>query len=133
MNEEKPTLENLHNPQSQQKHENWPGCSTLTGVFSNWEIETYLIVLIPIIKTKHHDEQFIEWSWCQLPVTPAFAMTIDKSQGQTPKVVGVRLEEPTFTHEQLHVAALRVGYPRHPHFAERLGILFIKKFYKQVR
>ena len=39
--------------------------------------------LIPSIEIKHQDEQFIEWNRRQFPVWPAFAMTINKCQGQT--------------------------------------------------
>ena len=70
-----------------------------------------------MMKLEHQHEEFIEWNRRQFPVSPAFAMTITKSQGQTLRVVGVRLEEPAFTHGQLHVAATRVGDPQHFHFA----------------
>ena len=42
-------------------------------------------VLIPWVKIKHQDGQFIEWNRRQFPVRPAFAMTINKIQGQTLK------------------------------------------------
>ncbi|POS82038.1 hypothetical protein EPUL_005234, partial [Erysiphe pulchra] len=44
----------------------------------------------------------------QLPLRPCFSMTINKSQGQTLKRVGVDLSIPTFTHGQLHVTLSRV-------------------------
>ena len=47
----------------------------------------------------------------------AFAMTINKAQGQTLQRVGVYLPEPCFTHGQLYVAASRVGLPAHLRFA----------------
>jgi len=34
----------------------------------------------------------------QFPVRPAFAMTINKAQGQTLQRVGVLLDEPVFSH-----------------------------------
>jgi ATP-dependent DNA helicase PIF1 len=34
----------------------------------------------------------------QFPVSPAFAMTINKAQGQTLKMVGIFLPKPVFTH-----------------------------------
>ena len=39
---------------------------------------------------------------------PAFAMTINKSQGQSFDQVGVSLKNPVFAHGQLYVAISRV-------------------------
>ena len=44
---------------------------------------------------------------CQFPLQLAFAITINKAQGQTLSRVGVLLPEPGFTHGQLHVALSR--------------------------
>jgi hypothetical protein len=41
----------------------------------------------------------------------AFAMTINKSQRQTMSICGLDLENPCFSHEQLHVECPRVGKP----------------------
>ena len=53
----------------------------------------------------------------QFPVRLAFAMTINKAQGQTLGRVGVCLDVPCFSHGQLYVAASRVGNPDNIRFS----------------
>jgi len=45
----------------------------------------------------------------QFPIRPAFAMTINKSQGQSLKFIGIWLNDSVFTHGQLYVAMSRVS------------------------
>ena len=52
-----------------------------------------------------------EFRHLQIPVALCFAMTINKSQGQTFKAVGVDLTKESFTHGMLYVALSRVGSP----------------------
>jgi PIF1-like helicase/Helicase len=48
----------------------------------------------------------------QFPIRPAYAMTINKSQGQTLQKVGIFLPRGVFAHGQLYVALSRVRNPR---------------------
>ena len=69
-------------------------------------------ILIPRIKFIPDPGSFpFEWSRLQFPVRVAFSSTINKSQGQTLKQVGVWLRSPVFGHGQLYVACSRVGNP----------------------
>jgi len=76
----------------------------LTGAASG---ESVFIPRIPLIPT---DLPF-EFKRLQFPVRPAFAMTVNKAQGQSLTVAGVDLTEPCFSHGQLYVALSRVGTP----------------------
>ncbi|XP_042912285.2 ATP-dependent DNA helicase PIF1-like [Parasteatoda tepidariorum] len=69
--------------------------------------EHELIPRIPMIPT---DTPF-EFKRLQFPVRLAFAMTINKAQGQSLQVCGLNLINPCFSHGQLYVACSRVGKP----------------------
>ena len=75
--------------------------------------------MIPRIVARPTDPrgQACEWQRLQFPVKLAFAMTINKSQGQTFNRASVWLEKSVFTHGQLYVAASRVGHPDNILFA----------------
>jgi hypothetical protein len=76
------------------------------------------IVLIPRIALQPKDGDFpFEWRRRQFPVRVCFAMTINKSQGQTLQRAGVYLADDIFAHGQLYVAASRVSHPDHIRFA----------------
>ena len=75
-------------------------------------------VLIPrIMLSADPGEYPFEWTRRQFPIRVAFAMTINKAQGQTLECVGVYLKNDCFSHGQLYVAASRVGHPQHIRFA----------------
>ena len=89
-------------------------CKIVGGEFKN------RTVLIPRVTLRPKDKDYpFEWSRRQFPVRVAFAMTINKSQGQTLQNVGVWLNDTCFAHGQLYVAMSRVGSPRDIKFAIR--------------
>ena len=53
-----------------------------------------------------------EFKRLQFPIRLAFAMSINKAQGQSLSVAGINLQEPCFSHGQLYVACSRVGNPQ---------------------
>jgi len=65
-------------------------------------------VFIPRIPMVPNNMPF-EFKRLQFPVRLAFAMSINKAQGQSLKVAGINLGNPCFSHGQLYVACSRVG------------------------
>ena len=89
-------------------------CTIVGGGFNNRK------VLIPRVTLKPRDREFtFEWSRRQFPVRACFAMTINKSQGQTLQNIGIWLNDSCFAHGQLYVAVSRVGSPDKIRFAIR--------------
>lgn len=77
------------------------------------------IVFIPRITLKPSNEDLpIPLSRRQFPVRLAFAMTINKSQGQSVENIGLDLRTPVFSHGQLYVALSRCTS------ADRIKVLF---------
>ena len=75
------------------------GCGKGTDVF---------IPRIPLIPS---DVPF-QFKRLQFPIRISFAMSINKSQGQTLAVAGLHLEDSCFSHGQLYVGCSRVGSPK---------------------
>lgn len=76
----------------------------LTGPFKD---EDVLIPRIPIIPS---DMPF-QFKRLQFPIRLAFAITINKAQGQSLELCGLHLGTECFAHGQLYVACSRVGKP----------------------
>ena len=81
-------------------------------------------VLIPRIPMIPSDMPF-EFKRIQFSIRVAFAMTINKSQGQSLSVTGLNLDNPCFCHGQLYVACSRVGKPT------KQKMLFISRCFTQ--
>ena len=66
-------------------------------------------VFIPRISNQPSEEQSaFKFTRRQFPIRLCFFMTINKSQGQSVKFVGLDLRSPVFTHGQFYVAVSRV-------------------------
>ncbi|KAI7943397.1 hypothetical protein MJO29_013241 [Puccinia striiformis f. sp. tritici] len=67
-------------------------------------------IMIPKIKLHHKGSMKSGLSFFrhQFPLAPAYAMSINKSQGQTLSCVGIMLKNSCFAHGQLYVALSRV-------------------------
>ena len=68
-------------------------------------------VVIPRLPLEPSDFP-IEFKRLQFPVKVCFAMTINKSQGQSLKIAGIDLRDDCFSHGQLYVGCSRVSSPK---------------------
>ena len=89
---------------------------------------------IPRIPLRPSDTMFpFQFERKQFPLRPCFAMTINKAQGQTLKVIGLDLRQPIFAHGTLYVACLeqerKIPSP-FLHLKDWLEMWSIQKFYK---
>ena len=76
----------------------------LTGPFKGEEV---LIPRIPMIPT----DMSFQFKRLQFPIRLAFAITINKAQGQSLELCGLYLHNDCFSHWQLYVACSRVANP----------------------
>jgi PIF1-like helicase/Helicase len=79
-------------------------CEILAGKHAG---NMVFIPRIPLASSSTADLPF-DFQRTRFPLRLAFAMTINKAQGQTLKHVGICLTEPVFTHGKLYVAVSRV-------------------------
>jgi len=96
------------------------------------EAKTFLIPRI-IFKFTASKSSGIEILRRQFPIRLAYALTINKSQGQTLDIVGVDLREHVFSHGQLYVALSRARESKNICFLTKksrhmLQILFLKNY-----
>ena len=72
--------------------------------------------LLPRIPLQPSDTNFpFVFQRKQFPIRACFAMTINKSQGQTLQSIGLDLRQPIFAHGMLYVALSRTGRKDHIH------------------
>jgi len=85
--------------------------NSIEAKISHGRYEGHAIIIprIPLIPS--NSTLPFEFRRVQFPVSLCFAMTINKSQGQTFKAVGVDMTDESFTHRMLYVALSRVGSP----------------------
>ncbi|XP_055714240.1 uncharacterized protein LOC129808488 [Phlebotomus papatasi] len=89
-----------------QTHNHLIKCVVLNGIRKGVTIHLPRID----ITTTENDDVPVNFTRRQFPVIGAFAMTINKSQGQTLRRVGLYLPSPVFAHGHLYVAMSRVRH-----------------------
>jgi len=86
-------------------------CAILSGPYAG---NTELIPRIPL-DSPEKVRNAVRFTRVQFPLRLAFAMTINKAQGQSLDRVGLLLDPPVFSHGQLYVALSRVTQPHGIH------------------
>ena len=87
---------------------------------------------IPRIVLKPKTNEFpFDWSRRQFPLRVAFACTINKSQGQTMKRIGLWLPSPVFGHGQFNVASVKSWRPSKPHHRYEANYRPARQLYKE--
>ena len=74
--------------------------------------DTVLIPRIAVKPSETNQHLNFQFSHHQFPIQLAFALTINKAQGQSVEYVGLDLRDPVFSHGQLYVALSRVTASR---------------------
>ncbi|KAH9392025.1 hypothetical protein TYRP_022296 [Tyrophagus putrescentiae] len=83
-------------------------CRVVTSIGDNTQGTEVVIPRIPFVIDADVTQLGVAFRRKQFPLRLSFAMTINKSQGQTFDKVGLCLERPVFSHGQLYVAMSRV-------------------------
>ena len=95
------------------------------------------LAFIPRITLDSAEEDFpFILSQHQFPLCLGFAITINKSQGQSPYTVGLNLTTPVFTHGQLYVAlscatsahCVKVSFPENVYHMKTTNIVYPEVF-----
>ena len=90
------------------------------------------IFFLPRIETTPTEQYPFMFKRKQFPCLPAFAMTINKSQGGTFDCVGIDLTQPVFAHGQLYVALSRVRSFRSLHILLPNGTSTHNHVYREI-
>ena len=81
-----------------------------------WDDDKNKVLILPRIPMKYGGQTFpFELTRLQFPLKVAFALTINRAQGQSAKKGGILLPKNVWTHGQIYVAFSQCGNPRNIH------------------